>query len=241
MNNRLTNFSGMTKNLSNISLSCLTVFTLLLGISKQADAGVINFDANTYAFANPNTCTPQLAPGNKCFVEDGINVEAFSSRNTGSTGSDPGHFHEGGHFHASNSYEAQHFSQADRLLGVYLTLVNGRNFSLTQLAYQLRDITNVIDGFTADDTKILISTEFEPTQPVAGQFTEISLGNDINLPFQTLELSGFENISQVYIASSAGVNFDNINVVPIPEGNSVLGLLALGTVGFLSKMKFKDS
>lgn len=219
---------------SNLSFASLTALTVFLGITKQTEAAVINFDANTYAFSNPNTCTPKLAPGNKCFVENGVNVEAFSSRETGS---EPGHFHEGGHFHARNSYEAQHFSTTEGLLGIYLTLKNDRPFSLISLDYQLRDNDDAIAGYTTDDTKILISTEFDPTLPVPGQFMEVSIGNTLGLPFQTLELLDFEKVTQVYITSSGDVNFDNITLNTIPEPSTILGLLTLGTMGLVSRFR----
>ncbi len=236
-------FSFLTRTVSYLSLTCATTLALVTGINSEVKAAVIEFDADTYAYSNPNTCTPQLADGNKCFVEDGFNVEAFSGRETGG---DPGHFHEGGHFHASNSYEAQHFSGVDRLLGIYLTPVNGGSFSLESLYYQLRDNTRAIAGYSTDDTKILISTTFDPTQPVLGQFWEYSVGNELGLPFQKLELTEFNNITQVYIASSGDVNFDNIMVNEIPEENTpnsvpepgtLVGLLALGSMGFCFRKK----
>ncbi|ACB51017.1 hypothetical protein cce_1667 [Crocosphaera subtropica ATCC 51142] len=236
-------FSFLTRTVSYLSLTFATTLALVTGINTEVKAAKIEFDADTYAYSNPNTCTPQLAPDNKCFVEDGFNVEAFSGRETGS---DPGHFHEGGHFHASNSYEAQHFSSVDRLLGVYLTLVGGGIFSLESLDYQLRDNTRAISGYSTDNTKILISTTFDPTQPVLGQFTEFSLGNELDLPFQTLYLTEFDNITQVYIASSGDVNFDNITTTEIPEENNpnsvpepgtLVGLLTLGTMGVCFRRK----
>ncbi|EAZ89067.1 PEP-CTERM sorting domain-containing protein [Crocosphaera chwakensis] len=239
-------FSFLTRTVSYLSLTCATTLALVTGINPEVKAATIEFDADMYAYSNPNTCTPKLAPDNKCFVEDGFNVEAFSGRNTGSTGSDPGHFHEGGHFHASNSYEAQHFSAVDRLLGVYLTLANGGTFSLESLDYQLRDNTRAISGYSTDDTKILISTTFDPTQPVLGQFTEVSVGNELGLPFQTLNLTDFQNITQVYIASSGDVNFDNLTTTEIPENNdpnsvpepgTLVGLLTLGSMGFCFRRK----
>ncbi|ACK65145.1 hypothetical protein PCC8801_1070 [Rippkaea orientalis PCC 8801] len=235
MNNQITPCSSLTKTVSNLGMGCLTTVTILMGMTGKTHASVINFDADQYRFSNPNTCTPQLAPDNKCFVEDGVNVEAFSARQTGG---DPGHFHEGGHFHASNSYEAQHYTAGDNLLGVKLTLANGGSFDLVSLDYQLRNIASgIINGFTADDIKILITTNFNPTEPVLGQFVEYSIGNDITQPFQTLSLTTFENMTQVYIASSAGVNFDNITLAPIPEPSLLLGLLTLGSFGVISKSK----
>ncbi|MEM8780904.1 MAG: PEP-CTERM sorting domain-containing protein [Cyanobacteria bacterium P01_G01_bin.49] len=238
MHNQLANINFITKKLSKISLTCLTAFTVLAGINPEAEAAVITFDAEIYDFSNPNTCMPQLPDtGGKCFVQEGINVEAFSVQETGTPSA---FFSEGGHFHPSDSYEAQHFSTTEGLLGVYLTLPNGRPFSLTSLDYQLRENDNAIEGFTTDDTKILISTEFDPTQPVASQFTEISTGNDTTLPFQTLDFSEFDNITQLYITSSGDVNFDNVTLKPIPEPSAILGLLTLGTLGIFSRFSRKS-
>lgn len=105
----------------------------------------------------------------------------------------------------------------------------------------MRDNTRSIAGYTPDDTKILISTKFDPTNPVLGQFMEYSIGNTLEGMFQTLAPEGFENTTQIFIASSGDVNFDNITLVSIPEGNYVLGLLALGTVGVLSKIKINSN
>ena len=119
-------------------------------------------------------------------------------------------------------------------------MVNGGRFSLDSLDYQLRNNERSIAGYTPDDTKILISTTFDPTMPVLGQFTEFSIGDDITQPFQTLALSEFENITEVYIASSGDVNFDNLTLTAIPEPTSLIGLFTLGTVGLLTKNKGKS-
>ncbi|MDJ0660200.1 MAG: PEP-CTERM sorting domain-containing protein [Crocosphaera sp.] len=228
-------FSFFTRTISNLSLTCATALALVIGIGTEVKAAKIEFDADTYAGSNPNTCTPQLPEtGGKCFIEDGFNVEAFSAQEIGSP---TAFYSEGAHFHPSNSYEAQHFSEVDRLLGIYLTLPNGGTFSLKSLDYQLRDNTRAIAGYSTDDTKILISTTFDPSQPVLGQFTEYSLGTTLSPMFQTLNLTEFENITQVYIASSGDVNFDNITTNSIPEPSSLVGLLLVGSVGFCLRKK----
>ena len=68
-------------------------------------------------------------------------------------------------------------------------------------------------------------------------FTEVSLGNQLGLPFQTLNLTEFEDITQVYIASSGDVNFDNITANSIPEPSSLVGLLLVGSMGFCFRRK----
>ncbi|MGK7954971.1 MAG: PEP-CTERM sorting domain-containing protein [Crocosphaera sp.] len=246
MKHQTTNFSFFTKTVSSLSMTSATFLALVTGIFTEAKAAVIEFDADTYAFSNSNTCTSQLPDmGGKCFLEDGFNVEAFSALQIGSP---TAFYSEGGHFHSRNSYEAQHYSDGDRLLGVYLTLENGGLFSLESLDYQLRDNTRAIDGYSTNDTKVLISTNFDPMEPVLGQFQEYSLGSELPDMFETLTLSEFENITQLYIASSGDVNFDNINLtttetpeentpISIPESSTLVGLLTLGTMGFCFKRK----
>ncbi len=231
----------MFKNLKTTGISCFATLAMLLVGSAEAKAATITFDAERYAFNNPNTCTSPI--GGKCFMEKGFNVAAFSAQKIGT---DEAFFSETGHFHARKSYEAQHFSSNRedptelRLLGLFITSKNGGEFNLESLDYQLRNNDRAIDGYTTDDTKILISTTFDPTMSVLGQFTEYSIGNDISLPFETLSLEDFENITQVFISSSGDVNFDNINLIPVPEPTSILGLLALGAFGSGSILKRKQ-
>lgn len=234
------------KQLKTTGISCVVALAMLSIGGRQTNAATITYDPEFYANSNPNTCTPQLTGATaKCFVENGVNVEAFSAQEIGSPSayfSNTAHFHTR-HSHEDNhtSSEHQHFSNEFALLGSFITRKNGGLFTLESLDFQLRDIeSGVISGYTPDDIKILISTEFDPTKPVLGQFVEYSIGNDISLPFQTLSIDGFEKISQVYIGSSAGVNLANINVTPVPEPASTLGLLALGTLGAGSMLKSKQ-
>ncbi|OZH54925.1 hypothetical protein AFK68_07810 [Hydrocoleum sp. CS-953] len=231
----------MFKNLKTTGIGCFATLAMLLVGSAEAKAATITFDAEIYT-SDVNTCNSPLTKA-ECFMEKGFNVAAFSTRKVGT---EEAFFSETGHFHARNSYEAQHFSsnredpEESRLLGIFITAKNGGEFNLESLDYQLRNNERTIDGYTTDDTQILISTTFDPTMPVLGQFTEYSIGNDISLPFETLSLEGFENITQVFISSSGDVNFDNINLIPVPEPTSILGLLALGTFGGASILKSKQ-
>ncbi|NEO51749.1 MAG: PEP-CTERM sorting domain-containing protein [Okeania sp. SIO3B5] len=227
----------MFKRLKTTGISfCATLAILFVG-SGQTNAATITYDSEIYDNSNPNTCTSPLSAG-KCFMENGFNVAAFSAQEIGSPSA---YFSDTSHFHARQSYEAQHFTNEFGLLGSFITLKNGGIFSLESLDYQLRKNENAITGYTTDDTKILISTTFDPTMQVAGQFVEYSIGNDISLPFQTLSIDGFENITQVYIASSGDVNFDNIILTPVPEPTSILGLLAFATLGATSMLKRQDN
>ncbi|MEM1172258.1 MAG: PEP-CTERM sorting domain-containing protein [Cyanobacteria bacterium P01_H01_bin.35] len=230
----------MFKNLKTTGIGCFATLAMLLVGSTEAKAATITLDAEIYT-SDVNTCSSPLTKG-ECFMEKGFNVAAFGA---GKIGTDEAFFSEHGHFHARDSYEAQHFSDSGdptdlRLLGLFITAKNGGEFNLESLDYQLRRNERAIDGYTTDDTKILISTTFDPTMPVLGQFTEYSIGNDTSLPFETLSLEGFENITQVFISSSGDVNFDNIYLNSVPEPTSILGLLALGTFGGASILKRKQ-
>ena len=236
----------MFKKFKTTGISCVVALAMLSVGGRQTNAAKITFDPELYSNSNPNTCTPQLtATTAKCFVENGINVESFSAQEIGSPSA---YFSDTAHFHTRHSHEDhhtssehQHFSNELALLGSFITLENDGLFTLNSLDFQLRDIeSGVISGYTPDDIKILISTEFDPLKPVLGQFVEYSIGNDISLPFQTLSIDGFEKISQVYIGSSAGVNLTNIDLTPVPEPTSTLGLLALGTFGVASMLKRKQ-
>ncbi|NEP03410.1 MAG: PEP-CTERM sorting domain-containing protein [Okeania sp. SIO2G4] len=227
----------MFKKLKAIGIGCCATLAILFVGNEQANAATITYDSEIYDNSNPNTCTSPLSAG-KCFMENGFNVAAFSAQEIGSPSA---YFSDTSHFHARQNYEAQHFTNEFGLLGSFITLKNGGIFSLESLDYQLRKNENAITGYTTDDTKILISTTFDPTMQVAGQFTEYSIGNDISLPFETLSIDGFENITQIYIASSGDVNFDNIMLTPVPEPTSILGLLAFAAFGATSMFKHQDN
>lgn len=234
MKNSLMMMFSLTRNIKILSLTTLTSLVFFSVINNQAKAATVTFDGNKFSNSNPNTCIPQLSEA-KCFVDNGINVEAFSAQEIATTAA---FFSNTAHFHASNSYEAQHFNNENALLGVYLTRVNGGLFTLSSLDYQIRNIeSGVIAGFPSDDIKILISTNFDPTASISSQFREFSIGNSLAQPFQTLAISDFQNISSVYIASSAGVNFDNITIASVPEPSFLMGILALGTIGGFSLIK----
>ena len=176
----------IVKRMKTTAIGCFAALATLLVDGGQAKAAKITYDSEIYDYFNPNTCVPQLvSSGGKCYVENGFNVEAFSAKEIGSPS---GYFSDTAHFHARQNYEAQHFTNEFGLLGSFIALKDACVFSLTSLDYQLRKNENAIAGYTTDDTKILISTMFDPTMPVAGQFMEYSIGNDTSLPFQTLSI-----------------------------------------------------
>jgi len=162
---------------------------------------------------------PGQGLANASFRQEGFLVEAFWAKNTAS--------HEGAfkpsHFHPadlSSGFEAQHFAGPNELHGIYIRSLDGTRFGLKSLRYRLTRNRQIprkpfsIDGFSTFDVQVLIARSFDPRDRIPSQFTAfpvgIPLGNDINLPWATLRIFGFELLDQLYLTSSASVDFANI-------------------------------
>ena len=163
--------------------------------------------------------SPGLASVNPKFSENGFLVEAFWAVEVGSK---VGHFIQG-HFHPKDlatGFEGQHYGGRRELHGLFIKAEDGKPFNLKSLRCrvtrnrELPDRNRSIDGFSLYDVQILISTSFDPGQPLWGQLVPFSVGppvgNDLDQPFSTLSISGFNEVTQVFIASSASVDFDDI-------------------------------
>jgi hypothetical protein len=155
------------------------------------------------------------------FVEEGMWVEAFWALHTGRP---EGTFIRG-HFHPqdlSTGFEGQHYGEKRELHGLYIKSLDGRPFWLKSLRYRVtrnRELANEeksIEGFSLYNVNILIGTSFFPKASIRSQFTMfpvgLPVGNDLDLPFYTLYVSGFEFVSEVFIASTASVDLDDIVV-----------------------------
>jgi len=61
---------------------------------------------------------------------------------------------------------------------------------------------------------VLIARSFDPRDRIRPQFhafpVGLPLGNEANLPWMTLRVSGFELVDRLYLASTASVDFDDI-------------------------------
>jgi len=163
-----------------------------------------------------------LAPGlgrNPYFAEQGFLVEAFWGVKTGRP---EGRF-VFAHFHQenlSNGFEGQHWGNADELHGVFVRAMDGRPFALRSLRYRVtRNRQNPlrphsIEGFSNFSVNVLVATRFDPRLSVRAQFMAfpvgLPLGNDPTLPFSRVVFFGFERVTQVFIASSASVDLDDI-------------------------------
>jgi hypothetical protein len=166
-----------------------------------------------------------FAPGsgtaNPSFVENGFLVEAFWAARTGSP---TGHFIRA-HFHPadlSKGFEGQHYGHAQELHGIYIRAVDGKPFWLRSLRYRVtrnREIPRhplSIQGFNNFNVQVLVGMSFDPRLSVRSQFIGFPVGMAISSeqdqPWSTFVVLGFERVTQLYIASSASVDLDDIAV-----------------------------
>ena len=170
-----------------------------------------------------------FAPGrdrvNPSFLEGGFVVEAFWAIKTGTP---QGRFVRA-HFHPpelATGFEAQHWGYRDELHGIHIRALDGRPFRLKSLRYrvtrnrELKDRSQSIEGFSNFNVNVLIGTRFDPRLSIRTQLTAFPvgppLGNDPGLPFLTLPILGIDQVTQVFIASSASVDLDDIVLMAAP-------------------------
>jgi len=168
----------------------------------------------------PQTSTP---PGqghaNPSFVHQGFLVETFWAVKTGSSDA----YFKRAHFHPpdlSTGFEAQHLGNPTELHGIFIRSVDGKRFGLKSLRYRVtrnRQIPSKpvsIEGFNNFNVGVLVARSFDPRRPIWTQFVSLPVGlpvgNDVSLPWWPLRVFGFEVVNQLYIASSASVDFDTI-------------------------------
>lgn len=172
-----------------------------------------------------------LAPGegtsNPSFVQNGFLVESFWAVRLGTSNA---HFKRA-HFHPqtlATGFEAQHLGNPDELHGLYIRSVDRRPFGLQSLRYrvtrnrQLPGKPGSLAGYSNYDVQVFVGRAFDPRQAVRGQFTGFPVGlpagNDPTLPWWTLRIVGFETVTQLFIASSASVDFDDIVLTRTGDG-----------------------
>ena len=162
---------------------------------------------------------PGQGTSNPSFVQEGFLVEAFWAVNTGT----PEAYFKRAHFHPpdlSSGFEAQHLGNPNELHGIFIRSLDGKRFGLRSLQYRVtrnRQIPNKalsIRGFSNYSINVLVGRSFDPRASIRTYFVAfpvgLPMGNDVTLPWWTLPIFGFEKVEQVYIASSASVDFDNI-------------------------------
>ncbi len=163
--------------------------------------------------------SPERERGNPSFVQEGFLVEAFWA---GKIGTREGFFKHA-HFHPpdlSTGFEAQHLGNPDELHGIYVRSVDGKRFGLKSLRYRVTRNRQIpgkplsIEGFSNYSVNVLVARSFDPRTSIRAQFALFPIGlpagNETTLPWWTLRVFGFQLVDQVYIASSASVDFDDI-------------------------------
>ena len=162
---------------------------------------------------------PGSGLNNPSFVQEGFRVEAFWAGKIGT----PEGFFKRAHFHPadlSTGFEAQHLGNPDELHGLYIRSVDGKRFGLKSLRYRVTRNRQLprkplsLEGFSNYNVNVLVARSFDPRSSIRGQFLSfqvgLPVGNETNLPWWTLRISGFQLVEQLYIASSASVDFDDI-------------------------------
>lgn len=190
------------------------------GVVSQSEPDVLS-EATLAGLERHSTqaFVPRAGVANPSFVENGFLVESFWAIRTGTP---QGRFVQA-HFHPldlSTGFEAQHFGHRRELHGVYIRALDGRPFGLLRLTYrvtrnrQLPGKVDSIDGFSNFNISMLVARSFDPKRSVRGQFIAVPVGravsSDPTLPFSTVAVFGFEYVTEVYIASSASVDLDDI-------------------------------
>jgi hypothetical protein len=182
----------------------------------------------------PISFPPGRSLGNPSFVQEGFLVESFWAVNTGSSDA----YFKRAHFHPpdlSTGFEAQHLGNPTELHGIFIRSVDGKHFGLKSLRYRVTRNRQIpkkplsIEGFSNFNVSVLVARSFDPRAPIRTQFVSFPVGlpvdNDLSLPWWPLRVFGFELVSQLYLASSASVDFDNIVLTrreppPVPSDQS---------------------
>jgi len=162
---------------------------------------------------------PGLGTENASFRQEGFLVESFWAKKAASREGSfkPSHFHPAD---LSTGFEAQHFVGVNDLHGIFIRSLDGKLFGLKSLRCRVTRNRQIprkplsIDGFSTFDVQILIARSFDPRDRIRSQFRAfpvgLPLGNEPNLPWMTLRVSGFELVDRLYITSTASVDFDDI-------------------------------
>src|SRR5215470_17226086 len=192
------------------------------GVVAQGYAAVSGGLPPKLTVRSPGSLLP-FEPGqgteNASFRQEGFLVEAFWAQKTASREGSfkPSHFHPAD---LSTGFEAQHFAGVNDLHGIFIRSLDGKLFGVKSLRYRITRNRQIprkplsIDGFSTFDVQVLIAPSFDPRDRIRTQFRSfpvgLPLGNDANLPWMTLRVSGFELVDRLYIASTASVDFDDI-------------------------------
>jgi uncharacterized delta-60 repeat protein len=165
----------------------------------------------TVTFSQPNVVSGsggKLVSGDAHFVENRVWVEGFTDSGTS--------FGVGGLTLTSSTYVTQSFLSKSQLRGFFIEAADGAPFTLASLKYRIGSTTSV-NGFTSSAVKVLVATTYDPTLDGL-QMQAFSIGGSAQSTFSTLNFSNqFTDVTRLFIASSATVDFDDI-VIRLAEG-----------------------
>ena len=131
-----------------------------------------------------------LVPTAHTFQEGGMHVEGFWVKNTTPLFSPLGHMHIffGTPFERSHGYATVPGPEPDRQ-GLFVRREDGGPFDLQSLDYRIVQPTA---------TSLLIGTDYDPAFAITAQLTSYPVST--NVSFQTLAPTGFEGVTQLFIA-----------------------------------------
>ena len=188
------------------------------GRGSQRPEGVSS-RATSASLEPPVSFAPGRGGLNPSFVQEGFLVEVFWAVKTDTREA----YFKRAHFHPpdlSTGFEAQHLGNRNELHGIFIRSLDGKLFGLKSLRYRVtrnRQIPNKpisIEGFSNFNVNVLVARAFDPRGLIRAQFVSfpvgLPVGNETSVPWWTLRIFGFELVNQVYITSSASVDFDNI-------------------------------
>lgn len=193
---------------------------------EPSDDGDTSAPAPSVIELSPRTGLPftpgQTPPANPSFVEHDFRVEAFWAVRTGT----PEGYYKRAHFHPadlSSGFEAQHLGNPSELHGLFIRSLDGQPFGVKSVRYRVTRNRQIpakpvsVLGYTNFSVQLLLSQTFDPRRPVRAQFVGVPLGpplgNDPSLPWIGTHVFGFEYVEQLFIASSASVDIDDIVLV----------------------------
>ena len=256
--------SNLLSNLLMVLKQSLLIpaFALSLAVSLLS-AGSANAIPMTLTWDNGEI--DQVSDGNGIPISwsesNGIRSTAFWANQVGTPA---GAFFDHGHTHIAPNYSGRADGQNEMLhawtgdlQGIYITLDSGASFDIVSIDYSI-SVREFSDpglarlGWAADPAhaQLLLSTAFDPTaSDLESQWTQFEVDDfgappsPVNYaPWFTRQISGFNGVNGVFIATTAGMlQIDTLVIdvgttTPIPEPSTAV-LIGLGLIGIAGRRR----
>jgi len=211
----------------------LVAILFLLPDFATAEIVLITFDQG---FEDPTVINPGgEIHGPFDWLESGVRIAGFWAIDIGTPGGQfqQGHLHPQPSFGGSQDGIAENMhAWTDDLQGLYITIENGATFSVVSIDYSMKfpESTNPSEqryawSFAIDDAQLMLATSFDPTLvDIEGQWTPFSAPTAPFDPWFTRPITGFDDVSGVFITQTAGglkVDTIVIAVAPLAGGTPV--------------------